>query len=219
MKKKLEDIIKGRGQSRHFFFLQEKDLLRSLPEAPYQLCYFKKAKLHPDCHFQHEKNYYSSPHELVGKELDIKFNGKEVHAYHATKLVASHPALKGAFHYSTNVAHYPEKKYVDMNYHLAICRRDAEAVGPNTKLLIEKVFALDKHPLKNLRKVQGILSLKLKNSNEAIEYGSEMAIEFNKFNYEGIKKFARGYRPKKDDTTDLLPLRQQELICLQGGLL
>jgi transposase len=216
--KKLEDIVRGRGHSRKYFYEQEKNKLRVLPENSYQLFYFKKAKLHPDCHFQHEKNYYSSPHNLVGKELDIKFNSKEVHAYYATQLIASHTAYRGSFHYVTNVAHYPEKKYIDMNFHLATCRRDAEQIGPITSQLIEKILLLDKHPLKNLRKVQGVLALKNSNSNEAMEYACEMAIDFNKYNYDGIKRFAKGYRPVKDDTMDMLPIRQQELICLQGGL-
>lgn len=165
----------------------------------------------------HEKNYYSVPHQFVGKELDIKFNGKEVHAYCETILVGSHPVKKGHYHYTINEAHYPAKKYVDMNYHLGTCRRDAEKIGPNTLLFVEKIFALDRYPLKNLRKVQGILGLKTKFECGAMEYASEASLEFNKTNYDCFKRFAKGYRAKRDDNQDLLPIRQQELICLQGG--
>ena len=218
MIKKNEEMMRGRGQSRRFFYEQEKSSLRSLPNEPYQLFYFKKAKVHPDCHFMHEKNYYSVPHQYVGKELDIKFNGKEAHAYCETVLIASHPVMKGSFHYSTNVAHYPERKYVDMNYHLGLCGREAEKIGEKTQLLVETILAQDRYPLKNLRKVQGILGLKIQIDREAMEYASEMALEFNKMNYDRFKRFAKGYRPKKDTDIDLMPIRQQELICLQGGL-
>lgn len=218
MFKKLEETIRGRGHSRKFFFEQEKLSLRSLPENSYHLFYFKKAKVHPDCCYMLEKNYYSVPHQFVGKELDIKFNSKEVHAYCETVLIGSHAVMKGSFHHSINVAHYPEKKYVDMNYHLGLCRREAEKIGEKTLLLIETVFDLDRYPLKNLRKAQGILGLRSQFEREAMEYASEMALEFNKMNYDRIKRFAKGYRPRKDTDTDLLPIRQQELICLQGGL-
>jgi hypothetical protein len=218
MIKKNAEIMKSRGQSRKQFYEQEKSSLRPLPENAYQLFYFKKAKVHPDCHFMHNKNYYSVPHQFVGKEIDIKFNEKEAHAYCEAILIASHPVLKGSFHYSTNVAHYPEKKYVDMNYHLALCRREAEKIGENTQLLVEKILALDRFPLKNLRKVQGILALKTQLTQVEMEYASEMSIEFNRMNYDRFKRFAKGYRPNKDTDLDLRPARQQELICLQGGI-
>lgn len=218
MIKKNEEMIRGRGQSRKFFYEQEKITLRCLPETPYSLFYFKKAKVHPDCCYMLDKNYYSVPHQFVGKELDIKHNSKETHAYSETVLIASHAVLRGHFHHSINVGHYPEKKYVDMNYHLALCRREASMIGENTSLLIERIFAQDSYPLKNLRKVQGILGLKNQIDREAFEYASEMALEFNKMNYDRVKRFAKGYRPERNNKTDLMPIRQQELICLQGGL-
>lgn len=91
-------------------------------------------------------------------------------------------------------------------------------IGENTSLLIERIFAQDSYPLKNLRKVQGILGLKNQIDREAFEYASEMALEFNKMNYDRVKRFAEGYRPERNNKTDLMPIRQQELICLQGGL-
>ncbi len=218
MLKKLEEVIRGRGQSRRYFYEQEKLSLRPLPDTAYEIFYFRKAKVHPDCCYMLDKNYYSVPHQFVGKELDIKFNSKIVHAYHDTVLVGTHAVMKGAFHHSINVAHYPEKKYVDMNYHLGLCRREAEKIGNKTLMLVESIFSQDRFPLKNLRKVQGILGLKNQFDVEAMEYASEMALEFNKMNYDRIKRFAKGYRPRRDDQKDLLPIRQQELICLQGGL-
>jgi hypothetical protein len=217
LKKKLEEVVRGRGNSRRFFYEQEKEHLRKLPDHQYQIFYFKKAKVHPDCHYQLDKNYYSVPHQYVGKELDIKFNSKETHAYFNTELIASHSVMRGHYHYSTNVAHYPEKKYVDMNYHLGQCRKEAELIGPNTRLLVERLFAQDCFPLKSLRRVQGILGLKNQIEREAFEYASEMALDFNKLNYDSIKRFAKGYR-RASENINLLPLRQQEFICLQGGL-
>lgn len=215
--KKLQEEVRGRGQSRTFFYEHEKTNLKSLPEVPYELFYFKKAKVHPDCHFIHEKNYYSVPHHYVGKELDIKFNGKEIHAYCETTRIASHPVMKGTYHYSTIVAHYPEKKYVDLNYHIGLARREAELVGINTSLVINKLLNEDRFPLKNLRRVQGIIGLSKQFEKDAMEYGCEMALTFEHLSYDRIRRFAKGYRPQKSDF-NTSPKRQAELICLQGGL-
>jgi transposase len=215
---KLQEEVRGRGQSRAFFYEQEKPLLKSLPDSSYEVFYFKKAKVHPDCHFIHDKNYYSVPHQYVGKELDIKFNSKEIHAYFETLRIASHPIMKGKYHYSTNTAHYPEKKFVDMNYHIGLARREAEMVGTNTLLLIERLLNEDRFPLKNLRRVQGILQLSKQFEREAMEYGCEMALHFEYLNYDRVRRFAKGYRPEKNNEFNISPTRQADLICLQGGL-
>jgi transposase len=214
---KLQDEVRGRGQSRAFFYEQEKSHLKHLPGSFYELFHFKKAKVHPDCHFIHEKNYYSVPYQYVGKELDIKFNGKEIHAYFETTRIASHVVMKGTYHYSTTVAHYPEKKYVDLNYHIGLARREAELVGKNTLLVIERLLSEDRFPLKNLRRVQGIISLSKQFEKDAMEYACEMALYFEHLNYDRIRKFAKGYRPNRNDF-NTNPTRRAELICLQGDL-
>jgi hypothetical protein len=154
----------------------------------------------------------------VGRELDIKFNGKEIHAYFETNLITSHAGLKGSHHYSTNVAHYPEKQYVDVNYHLGLARRTAEKVGPLTLTLVERLMNENKYPLKNLRKIQGVLKLATQYEKEAMEYACEMAMHFESLSYGRILRFAKGYRPKTDSDFDTSPVRQIELVCLQGGL-
>jgi hypothetical protein len=141
--------MSGRGNSRSYFFEKEKPLLRDLPESTYEMSYFKKAKVLPDCHIQHQRNFYSVPYKYVGKEVDVKFNGGTIHIYYQTNRIASHTVLKGHTYYQTNPAHYPEDKIVEINYHLSQARLRAKKIGPNMELLIEKLIRMDKLPLKN----------------------------------------------------------------------
>lgn len=208
-------VMKDRGNSRKFFFDKEKPLLRELPESFYELYYFKKAKVHPDCHFQHEKNFYSVPYQFVGKEIDIKFNGKLVHAFYNTQKIATHIVPVGHHQYTTNNQHYPEDKIVELSYHLQKARKDAKKIGRNMASLIERIIKAQRFPLKNLRKIQGILRLEEKFSSAALDEAAELAIEFNKFNYYTIRNFAKHYRPIKQQES--APVRSPELICLQGG--
>jgi hypothetical protein len=95
----------------------------------------------------------------------------------------------------------------------------SKKIGPNTEILVKKLFEIPRnHPLRNLTKVLGVLELKNRFSIEAIEYGAEAALESNKLNYNYVKSCAKNYRPSKEKTT-LLPNRQMEFVCLQGGLL
>ena len=95
----------------------------------------------------------------------------------------------------------------------------SKRIGANTELLIKKLFEVPRnHPLRNLTKVQGILALENKYSAEAIEYGAEAALISNKLNYNYVKSCAKNYRKPKEQVT-LLPNRQLQFVCLQGGLL
>lgn len=208
--------IQGRGQSRNHFLEKERPMLSSLPGSPYEIYYFKKAKIHPDCHFQHNKNYYSVPHRFVGKEVDLKFNSKMVHAYVDCERVVSHPIMAGAYHYSTNTEHFPEKKYVDTNYHLEQARKRSISAGINVSIFIERLIKESKYPLKILRKVQGIMALQRKFSKEALDYGCEQALLYNRLNYDHVKRFANNYKKDKDQASRDTPVRQLKFSFLQG---
>lgn len=77
--------------SRLSTFLEvEKQALKPLPEHPYELAYFKIAKVNIDCHIELFKNHYSVPHHLMGASLDIRYTTTTVEALHNGKRVAIH---------------------------------------------------------------------------------------------------------------------------------
>lgn len=215
-KKKREETMKARGHSRKYFFEKEKPFLQRLPSSPYELYYFKRAKVHPDCHLQHNRNFYSVPYKFIGKEVDVKFNQNLLHIFYNTERIATHVIKKGAHKHITDESHYPEKKIIEYNYHLNKARREARLIGPNMSLLVEKVINSHKFPLKNLRKVQGIVALSKIFDNMSLENAAELALEFNKLNFYSIKNFAKNYSPIKPKES--APQRSMDLICLQGGL-
>ena len=215
---KMSAIIASRKMSRNELLAIELPQMHDLPETPFELFDYKKCKVHPDCHIRHQLNFYSVPYRFVGKEVEIKFNFKMIYIYSDADEIAVHPVAVGKGHYVTNKAHYPEDKLLDTNFHILSSIEKSKKIGANTELLIKKLFESPRnHPLRNLTKVLGILALKDKYSVGAIEYGAEAALESNKLNYNYIKSCAKNYRPSKEKTT-LMPNRQMEFVCLQGGL-
>ena len=211
-------IVQGRGKSRRELFELELPAMRPIPKQAYEFYYFKTAKVHPDCHIQHDTNFYSVPYRYVGKEVSVKFNGRMVNVYHDGELIGVHPTSSGRHHYSTHMAHYPEGKIVETNYFLGQAKVKAEQIGPKYLRLILRLMVSDCHPLKSLRKIQNVLSLIGHYSNEALEYAADVAVEFEKTNYSAVKNFAKNYRPPRVKIEEQSPLRDQQLICLQGGL-
>jgi|SRR3989339_112638 len=217
---KMKDIIVSRNMSRNDLLAIELPQMKELPLVPFELFDYKKCKVHPDCHVRHMKNYYSVPYRFVGKEVEVKFNQKMIYIFFETDEVAVHQVNVGHGHYVTNDSHYPENKLVDTNYHIQASLAKSRKIGPNTELLVKRIFEAPRnHPLRNLTKVFGILGLKEKFSVDAIEYAAEAALESNKLNYIYIKNCTQNYRPSFKDKITSMPNRKMEFVCLQGGLL
>ncbi len=217
LKIKNAEIMKERGNSRDYFFEKEKPFLKKLPATPYEIHHWKKAKVHPDCHFQFQRNFYSLPYRFVGRKIDLKYSSKMVHAYISSELIYSHQLGKGKHQYITNENHYPEEKVVVLQMNIQAIYKRAERIGENTLMLVNRLFKMPRFPLKNLRKVQAVMALTKKYSNEAIEYACETSLERNKHGYYFINSCAKNYRKEIDQRVNEVPIRQLELICLQGG--
>lgn len=216
---KMEQKIPSRGMSRNELLAFELPKMHDLPLTPFELFSYKVCKVHPDCHIRFNRNFYSVPYKYAGKEVDVKSNSKIIYIYFEAEEVAVHAIHVGHTHYVTNKNHYPDKSLIEINYHVQSSIAKAKRIGVNTELLIKKLFEVPRnHPLRNLTKVQGILALENKYSPEAIEYGAEAALISNKLNYNYVKSCAKNYRKPKEQVT-LLPNRQLQFVCLQGGLL
>lgn len=217
LKEKNAETMKAKGVSRDELFEKEKALLTKLPPTPYKMAYWKIAKVHPDCHIQHQYNYYSVPFRHVGKQVEVKYNQNRVSIFLNGEHLSTHKTMMGRGHYSTNEDHYPEKRLVEMQLNYQRINSHAKRIGPHTERLICKVFNEQRFPLKRLRRVQAILALEKAHNHEALEYACEKALEFNKTGYHFIKSCAKNFKPKTNTIHLVTPVREKQFICLQGG--
>lgn len=148
--------MKDHGQSRLDRFVAERPLLQPLPVQRYELCEWKSAKVHPDCHIQVAKNLYSVPHRFVGCTVRVRLGSKLVEAFVDGESVATHPRQKGVGNVITNEQHYPEGRREVQSFHVQSALSEARTVGPYTEELV-LMLTTCKHPLRYLRRVQGIL--------------------------------------------------------------
>lgn len=151
------------GASRLERFNQaEKALLLELPQTKYEFAEWKKVKLHPDCHAQVNKNYYSAPYTLRGKELDVRTTRSFIEIFYQLKRVALHKVVTSQFykgHYVTDQAHLPAAHQALLEMTPQRLLEDAKLVGPETEKIISFYFTSSRHPLMYLRRCQGILRL------------------------------------------------------------
>jgi transposase len=210
-------LMKDHGQSRLERFAAECSLLQPLPVQRFELCEWKSAKVHPDCHIQVAKNLYSVPHRLVGQTIRVRLGSKLVEAFVDGESVATHPRQKGAGNVVTNEQHYPDGKREAQSFHVQSALAEARVIGPYTEELVVALTTCT-HPLRYLRRVQGILRVYRTDgvTLEAAEYASKMALGFKRLRVDYVKGcvehfIAHGARPSA-----VMPRRSEGELFLHG---
>ncbi len=141
---------------------QEKVLMKPLPQQPFELAEWKKAKVHPDCHVQVKKNFFSVPYTLRGQELNVRLTLSYVEIFHKMERVALHhlPTSNQQGRYITEAGHLPKAHQAMLEATPQRILQDALAVGSQTHAIIQRLIQEASHPLAYLRRCQGIVRLK-----------------------------------------------------------
>jgi transposase len=205
-------VMKDYGISRAQRFAEEQPHLRPLPAAPFELSEWRSAKVHPDCHIQVEKNFYSVPFVYVGQTVRVRRTAKLVEVFHEDgQPIAVHQRVTGLGQFSTFDAHYPEAKLSVARFEVRHATEQAKRLGPHVDELITALLA-GEHPLRHLRRAQGILRLARTYpiTSAALDHACQQAMLFKKTRLAYVQAcalffVAHGHRPQR-----LTPTRDPE---------
>jgi transposase len=178
--------------SRNERFSAEKPFLKAVPAERYELAIWKTARVHPDCHVQVERRFYSVPYVFVGREVRVRIRAKLIEIFgDDTDAISVHPRLFGSDRASTLDAHYPEEKIAVARFEVRSALTTAKKIGPQTHTLVESLVQ-GSHPLRHLRRIQGILRLVRSGivKSSSLEYAAEQAMRFNKKQFGYVKQAA-----------------------------
>jgi hypothetical protein len=171
------------------FETEERATLVPLPSTRYDLVLWKRAQLHRDCHVQIDGGFYSAPWKLIGEQLWARCMKQSVTLYHADERLWVHPrVLRGKR--STIEAHLPEGRRDLRHRSAAHWLERAKAIGPETLLLVEEVFASD-DVLSRLRPVQAIVSHLANFPSERAEAAAKRARHFESRSYVALRNILR----------------------------
>ncbi len=210
------EVMKDYGVSRSERFAEEKKQLKPLPASPFELSEWRQAKVHPDCHIQVEKNFYSVPFVYVGQKVRVRLTEKIVEVFSEDSLpLTAHVRLRGLGQFSTYDFHYPEKKLSVARFEVRHAQSQAKQIGPHVEQLVERLFS-GSHPLRHLRRVQGILRLAKRYpiTVEALDHACQRALMFNKTRLSYIKDCARYFVAHGQRPTLMTPQRKPDTVHL-----
>ncbi|WP_295405709.1 IS21 family transposase [uncultured Thiocystis sp.] len=147
------------GSRRSHFETIDRPALRPLPPVPYEYAEWRKARVAPNIHLEIEGHYYSVPHTLVKRPLDVRLTATTVEVLHQGQRVASHVRSTRRGGYTTVAAHMPEahQRYLDWTPERLL--HWAEQHGPSTRALIACLLAKRTHPQQGFNAAFGVMRL------------------------------------------------------------
>lgn len=165
--------------------------LKPLPPQTYCFAEWKKARVHIDYHIELEGHYYSVPHALIKKQLDVRFTQTTVECFYRGERVASHQRayLKGR--HTTVVAHMPESHRQIKDWSPKRFESWAAKTGPAAEKLIHTILSSRRHPQQAYRSCLGILRLGKAYGDERLEVACRRALALGSYRYKSIESILK----------------------------
>ncbi|MDR2567431.1 MAG: hypothetical protein LBC97_15500 [Bifidobacteriaceae bacterium] len=146
-----------------------------------------------------ESNFYSVPHEMIGRTLDVRITSHTVEVFDGAQRVASHPRAKGARgRYSTIEEHMPPKhRHQLADWTPARFEQWAATVGPFCVEAVQAILASHKIVEQSYRSCLGVMSLAKKTGGtRRLEEACRRALAATpKPSYTLIKKIWSAWEP------------------------
>lgn len=164
-----EPFQKLPGSRRSLFEELDRPALRALPARPYEFARWKKLLVGLDYHIDVDGHYYSVPHELVRRTVEVRITKAVVECFFRGVRVASHVKSHQVGGQTTVDAHRPAA-----HRHWAGCdadhlRRWARKTGSATAHLIERLLTESSHRQQGLRSSLAVLRLSKGYGEERLE--------------------------------------------------
>ena len=176
------------GRSRHDLFAEiERPALQALPPEPFEYAEWKQAKVHPDYHIDVLHSFYSVPHRLIGKKVDVRLTHRMVEIFHNHDRVAVHTRRGTRGGHSTTREHMPKahQRHAGMTPEYLITR--AGRVGYHIAVLVERLMRDRPHPEQGYRSALGVLSLERRFGRDRLEAACDRALIHNTVSYASVQ--------------------------------
>lgn len=153
-------VMKTYGLSRRELFERlDKPVLRPLPARAYELARWTHATVSLDYHVLVDHHAYSVPHRHVRDRVEVRATASTIEVMLRGVRVASHVRSRERGGRTTDTAHMPVSHRTHIAWTPLTLIAWAATIGPETKQMVEAIFADRPHPEMGYRSVLGIRRL------------------------------------------------------------
>jgi transposase len=158
------------------FAALDQPALRPLPPQPYDFAEWKKARVHLDYHVEVDGHYYSVPHTLIRRQLDVRLTATTVECLLNGQRVAVHPRSDRKGGHSTITEHMPKAHRAHLEWTPGRFLNWALEIGPYTRDLVRYLLTNRPHPEMGFRSCLGLLSLAKRFGQARLEAACQRAL-------------------------------------------
>jgi len=200
LNRRLKDLIEdlnGRpfqklpGTRRSAFEEIDRPALKPLPTQPYRFAEWKKATVNIDYHVEIERHYYSVPHRLLRKKLDVRYTESTVECFYQNTRVASHIRSYLPGRHTTLKEHMPPNHQRWLEWTPERFIRWGQKIGPACATLIQTIISTRAHPQQGFRAALGILRLEKSYDAARLEMACQRALEIGATSYSSLKSILK----------------------------
>jgi len=192
----------------------DRPALKPLPVYPYQYAEWKKARVNIDYHIEVERHYYSVPHQLIQKQLDVRLTPATIECFYQNKRVASHIRSCRPGRHTTVKEHMPKSHQKWAEWTPQRFTHWAEKIGPQTAQFIEAVLNARSVPQQGFRSCLGVLRLAKSYGDQRLEAACQRALAIGAASYrsvESILKHNLDQKPLPQEAADLTPIHHSNI--------
>jgi transposase len=164
----------------------DRPALKPLPAQPYSFAEWKKARVNIDYHIEVQRHYYSVPHTLIKKQIDVRITDTTIECFYQSKRVASHIRSYKQGQHTTVKEHMPPSHQQWAEWSPERFIRWAEKIGPQTTDLIRTVLSSRPHPQQGYRGSMGILRLGESYGHARLEAACDRANRIGGTSYKSV---------------------------------
>src|SRR5690606_3755581 len=131
-----------RYSRRELFVSTEKQFLKPLPPASYELRQYRRAKVQKMGYIflSEDKHYYSVPYRFIGKHVEVRYTNSAVEIFYNHERLCTHKRDRQAGRYSTQKDHLSSNHKAYSEWSLTFFQRKAEYIGPETVKYITRLI-------------------------------------------------------------------------------
>lgn len=183
----------------------EREYLKPLPQSPYQLKDYTRAKVQKIGYvfFSPDSSYYSVPYRYVGKHTQIHYTDNTVEVYYAHERVCFHKRNPEKGVYVTNKEHLSSTHRAYAEWSPDYFKQRAKKHGHNVLGCVEIILANTDYPETAYKRIMGIIQLHKAYGSERLNNACERALFGNKPSYRFVKNILKnnldkGFHDLKD---------------------
>ena len=175
------------GSRLSWFEELDRPALKPLPATRYEYAEWRRARVNIDYHIQAGGRFYSVPHALARREVDVRIGAATVEIFHRHRRVAVHIRGRRKGTYTTDPAHMPAAHRAHLQWTPSRLVRWAAETGPDTAAFAERLLESRPHPEQGYRSCLGLMRLARAYPAERMEAACRRALDIGALSYGSVK--------------------------------